>query len=136
MINFNRLANTRNRYQGTFPKILCVCSAGLLRSPTIAWVLSNHPYNCNTRAAGVSEEYALVIADQVLVEWADAIVCAEEEHTYLIHSLLKENQTPDKPIFVLHLPDMYETRDPELVELVHKALQQTDFQTKYDRSTN
>ena len=59
MSTFNKLANTRNPYQGTSKRVLCVCSAGLLRSPTIAWILSNPPFNFNTRAAGVSLEYVL-----------------------------------------------------------------------------
>ena len=48
----NRLGNSKNPYQGDFKKVLCVCSAGLLRSPTAAWVLSNAPFNFNTREIG------------------------------------------------------------------------------------
>ena len=55
----NRLANSSNRYQGEYKRVLCVCSAGLLRSPTAALVLSQEPYNFNTRAAGLDEAFAL-----------------------------------------------------------------------------
>jgi predicted protein tyrosine phosphatase len=79
--NFNRLGNCGNRFQGGRNRVLCVCSAGMLRSPTIAWVLSNEPYGFNTRAAGISDEYALIPVDEVLLSWADEIVCvaAKEE---------------------------------------------------------
>jgi len=74
----NRLANAKNPFQSDRKKVLCVCSAGLLRSPTDAWILSNEPFGFNTRAAGASDEYALIKLDQVLVEWADEVVVMEE----------------------------------------------------------
>lgn len=45
----NQLANVGNRFQTKTKKVLCVCSAGLLRSPTLANVL-NLKYGFNTRA--------------------------------------------------------------------------------------
>ncbi len=39
MINRNRWGNIDNPYQGSAKKVLCVCSAGMLRSPTAANVL-------------------------------------------------------------------------------------------------
>ncbi len=64
-MTFNRLHNMRNPHQGSNKKVLCVCSAGLLRSPTLAWILSNEPFNFNTRAVGTSSEYALIVLDEV-----------------------------------------------------------------------
>lgn len=129
--NLNRLANTKNDFQGKLKKVLCVCSAGLLRSPTIAWVLSNEPYNCNTRACGVSNEYALIPIDEYLVEWADVIVCADIDHVSTVKELLKDINITNqkKPVYCLDLPDVYETRDPVLVEKVHKALKRVEFKS-------
>ena len=125
-----RLANCKNRNQGDFPKVLCVCSAGLLRSPSIAFVLSNPPYNCNTRAAGVEEEYALILVDRVLLEWADIIVCAGEEHVSPIKELLKEFLMENVHlIYCLGLSDIYETRDPVLLEQINLALVREKFTT-------
>lgn len=124
---FNRMGTSKNPYQGDMPRVLCVCSGGLLRSPTIAWVLSNEPYNCNTRAVGTAEEYALIPIDTVLVEWADIIVCANKDHLPKVQNLLKENQTPEKPLFNLDLPDIYKTRDPELVTLIKERLTKQGF---------
>lgn len=95
--------------------MLCVCSAGLLRSPTAAWVLSQEPFSYNTRAAGVAEEYALVYADDVLIEWADEIVVMEKSH---LASLV--GRTGGKTVVVLGIPDNFEYRDPRLVDLIKK----------------
>ena len=125
----NRLANAQNPYQGDMKRVLCVCSAGLLRSPTIAWVLSNPPYNCNTRAAGVSQDYALIPIDDALIHWADEIVCADEEHARPITELIKENNflAKEKPIHILSIEDKYKTRSPELVKIVEAELERVKF---------
>jgi len=110
----NRLANANNEFQGDTKKVLCLCSAGLLRSPTAAVVLSQEPYNYNTRAAGVSDEYALIPVDEVLLHWADEIVCVEQRVT---NALLEEFDIK-KPIITLNIPDMYEYRHPELMRMI------------------
>jgi predicted protein tyrosine phosphatase len=110
----NALWNCQNPNQGEFKKVLCICSAGLLRSPTIAYVLSNHGYN--TRAAGV-HDYALVEVDPVLIDWADIIVFAAREH----HTAIKD-MVGDKEQYILNIPDMYMFRDPRLLEIVNERL--------------
>ena len=50
-----------NPYQGDYHKVLCVCSAGCLRSPTAAVVLAQEPFNFNTRSAGVYDGMAIAI---------------------------------------------------------------------------
>lgn len=113
----NRLANATNHFQGKYKRVLCVCSAGLLRSPTTALVLSQPPYNFNTRAAGLTKEFALVPVDRVLLHWADEIVCMNPEQAEELRSLLEE----DKPIVVLNIEDSYRYRDPELIEEIKAA---------------
>jgi predicted protein tyrosine phosphatase len=112
----NRLANCHNKYQGQYKKVLCVCSAGLLRSPTTAYVLANE-FDCNTRAAGLTTEYALIPVDRVLIEWADEIVCMDESQAEKLRTLYGT----DKPIISLNIPDQFQYRDPELIELIRKA---------------
>lgn len=120
-MNFcNRLANVSNRFQGDTKKVLCVCSAGLLRSPTIAVVLSQEPYNYNTRAAGLSEEYTLILVDDVLLHWADEIVCAESWMSQEIEEMLKALGMEHKDIIALDIPDKYEYRNPELMQLIRE----------------
>lgn len=113
---YNRMGNAKNSYQTDIKKVLCICSAGLLRSPTAALVLSQPPYNYNTRAAGISDEYALIPVDKVLLHWADEIVCVEQSIT----NQLLEKFDVKKPITTLSIPDMYEYRHPLLMEIIKK----------------
>lgn len=117
----NRLGNSKNPYQGDFKKVLCVCSAGLLRSPTAAWVLSNAPFNFNTRAVGSNPEYAMVMLDAVNVCWADEVVVMDSSQANLVKELLHEYGW-EKPVHVLNTPDDYGYRDPELVAVLTEKL--------------
>ena len=74
----NRLYNCKNPYQGDAKKVLCVCSAGLLRSPTAAVVL-NREYGYNTRACGTEVGHALIPLDETLMHWADEIVVMDRD---------------------------------------------------------
>lgn len=117
MSKMNRLANVNNRFQGSFKKVLCVCSAGLLRSPTTAFVLSNEPFNYNTRSAGINPDYALVIVDEVLLEWADEVVCMTKEQE-------KELKTrTGRKVVCLDIPDNFSYRDPDLMQLIKEKYQ-------------
>lgn len=123
MLTRNRLGNARNQYQGKFPRVLTVCSAGMLRSPTIAWVLSNDPWNFNTRAVGVSNEYALTQIDGMHVAWADDIIVVEPYMADIIKIMIEDvnkiSWDPIEPrIFVWDIPDIYSFRDKKLVRLV------------------
>lgn len=116
MSTFNRLYNCTNPHQTRVKKVLCLCSAGLLRSPTAANVLhQEHGYN--TRAAGVTKDFALVYADEVLVQWADEIVCVEHS---VHHTLAQEQDLTGKRVIVLDIPDQYEWNDHELRSLIAK----------------
>jgi predicted protein tyrosine phosphatase len=139
----NRLANAGNPYQGDAKKVLCVCSAGLLRSPTAAEVLSKEPYNFNTRAAGLTIEFALIPVDEVLLSWADEIVCMSyEQYNALERTLLlnKNSILRKKRIINLDINDSYGFRDPELIELIKErydsALAIKDFTETSDRVNN
>jgi predicted protein tyrosine phosphatase len=115
MTTFNRLHNVRNPHQGKNKKVLCVCSAGLLRSPTLAWILSNEPFNFNTRAVGTSSEYALIVLDEVQLQWADAVVFVDEDNYRTACYGFKE-LLDNMECHVLKIPDVYEFRHPKLVE--------------------
>jgi len=126
----NRMYNATNPFQGSYKKVLCVCSAGLLRSPTAAVVLSQPPFKFNTRAAGIEESFALVPVDEVLIHWADHIVCMTSQQRDMI--LTKFADMFEKPegynkgmvvgtppvIDVLNISDDFAYRDPELIRLI------------------
>lgn len=112
----NQLANTRNEFQGPAKKVLCVCSAGLLRSPTMAHVLANR-MGYNTRACGTSQEYALIPVTEALLFWADEIHVVKEQHRVVLSYLAEANLERD--VVVYDLPDDFERNDPELIRLIN-----------------
>jgi predicted protein tyrosine phosphatase len=116
---YNQLSNTHNPFQSKRKKILTVCSAGLLRSPTLAWILSNKPFDFNTRACGINEEYALIPISEALIEWADEIVVVEAYMKTIIHK-----HSPDSIVHVIEIPDQFETRSPELITIATRKLKE------------
>ena len=116
MISNNRLANVSNRFQTRTHRVLCVCSAGLLRSPTAANVL-HQEHGFNTRAAGIAVEYALIPVDEALIEWANEIVWVEDE-VYQQGVRSFDLLLDDKINTVLDIPDMYEWNHPELRAII------------------
>jgi predicted protein tyrosine phosphatase len=119
----NRIFNAQNPYQGAFKKVLCVCSAGLLRSPTAAVVLAAEPFNFNTPCAGIEDSYALIPVDEVLLTWADEIVCMTKQHVTMLQDKMDEVKVL-RPIKLLSIPDNYAYRDPELMRLIKKAYEE------------
>ena len=115
----NRFWNAQNPNQGEFTRVLCVCSAGLLRSPTVAWILSNDPFNCNTRAVGSVENFALVHMDHVMVHWADVIVFVSKENA---DDTMHKFDLSKKHLVTLNLPDEFTFRAPALVAVAKEQL--------------
>lgn len=113
----NRKYNATNPYQGGVKKVLCVCSAGLLRSPSVALFLS-HDYEYNTRAVGVDREFALIPLDEVLVEWADEIVFVEQEIFNKAEKLGYLSKIEDRVVKVLDIPDNFMFGDPILMKII------------------
>lgn len=114
----NRLANCRNEFQGPEKRVLCVCSAGLLRSPTTAWVLSQAPYFYNTRAAGLVNEFALIPVDRVLTTWADEIVCMEQSQ---VQQLMSKFDVPVSKIICLNISDSFARMNPALIMMIRES---------------
>lgn len=124
MIRQNALWNCKNPHQGNYKRVLTVCSAGLLRSPTIAWVLSNKTdFNC--RSAGV-HDYALVQVDDVLIKWADLIICAEEAIESIILNKYKD-QLEHRTVINLDIPDNFSYRDPKLIKIIEEKLKEREL---------
>ncbi len=111
-----------NSYQGDYKRVLTVCSANMLRSPTMAHVLSAEPYNFNTRSAGTAG-FALIPVTEDLLVWCDEVVCADTEHALYIRDKMIQYAL-DKPIVNLNLPDIYEYRNSKLIELIKERYEQ------------
>lgn len=120
----SRLANAGNPYQGPAPRVLCVCSVGMLRSPTLAWLLSNDPWNYNTRSCGVDFGDALIVLDEVLLTWADVVICMEPRHVHEVEKKLAKMAKKGRPvnptILNFNVPDDFAFRDSRLVSILRE----------------
>ena len=140
-MRFNRIGNAGNPYQGDYKRVLCVCSAGLLRSPTTAVVLSQKPYNYNTRAAGINEDFALVIVDEVLLSWAQEIVCMQPNQKEQLEAKLAKLGL-SKPVICLDIEDSFAYRNEKLIKLIKKkynaalSLAETDEDEKAEQKSS
>lgn len=116
MSTMNRLFNVSNPNQGNALKVLCVCSAGLLRSPTAAFVLQQE-LGYNTRSAGAVSEYALIPVDEVLLQWAELVVFMEQAHEQIVFRDFPEIMK-SKKFRTLNIPDVYQRMDMKLQNII------------------
>jgi len=114
---FNTTAPYNNYNQGSDPRWLFVCSAGLLRSPTGATLAIRK--GINARACGSEIDIALIPISANLVMWAQKIVFVNESNYFDTLELFKDHQRLHNLItmraLVLDIPDMYEYNDPEVI---------------------
>jgi predicted protein tyrosine phosphatase len=128
MIKRNQLGVLFNAYQGKHKKVLTVCSAGCLRSPTAAHILSSPPFNFNTRCAGTSEEYAIIPVTEALIAWADVILVMDSDQQKFVNDMQNKifNDFDNiwgydfqyKQVINLEIEDNYDYRHPKLVEIM------------------
>lgn len=102
-----------NPYQGTDPKVLFVCSMGILRSATAARLYAK---NFNTRSAG-SWGDALIPITPILIAWADEIVFVNIENYNNVLARFGQDCLKDVPsVRVLAIPDQYPHMDSRLIQ--------------------
>jgi predicted protein tyrosine phosphatase len=129
----NRIHKVR-KPQGDSKKVLCVCSAGMLRSPTAANILQIL-LGYNTRSAGIVERWALIMVTDKLVKWADEIVCMTPDHVDMLRAKFELWQVPQEwqpPIICLGIEDEYNYMDEELQLLIVENY--TKLQVDQDQS--
>jgi predicted protein tyrosine phosphatase len=114
---FRTTAPYSNHYQGSDPRWLFVCSAGLLRSPTGAALAIRK--GINARACGSMVDLALIPISANLIMWAQKIVFVSEENYHESLELFADHQMLHNLItmraLVLDIPDMYEYNDYEVI---------------------
>lgn len=112
---FETTAPYNNPHQGTNPRWLFVCSAGLLRSPTGATMAAQR--GINARSCG-SSGYALIPCTANLINWAEIIVVVnyenfgQLEHNFEGYPKILEQL--DAKSVILDIPDRYNYMHPEL----------------------
>jgi len=114
---FKTTAPYSNHYQGSDPRWLFVCSAGLLRSPTGAALAIRK--GINARSCGSEIDLALIPISANLIMWAEKIVFVTENNYHQCLELFADHQMLHNLLtvrsLVLDIPDMYEYNDHELV---------------------
>jgi len=114
-----------NPYQGTYPKCLFVCSAGILRSATAATLASQRGWNA--RSCG-SKEYALIPLSMNLIMWADRMYFVNEDNyldalqTFGEDDVAYNRLTNRLRTHIWEIEDNYEYMDPHLVDEINKLL--------------
>lgn len=119
-----------NQYQGEYPRLLFVCSGGLLRSPTAAAVGTTCGFN--TRSCGSDLRLALVPISYTLVQWADQIIFMQDENKHQAYEIFRDCleiiEKLQQRSIVWPVPDNYDYMDKMLVRLV-KDMYNTTFGT-------
>lgn len=126
---FSTTAPYDNFYQGSDPRWLFVCSAGLLRSPTGARLAGLR--GINARSCGSAVGWALIPISANLINWAQKIVFVCSDNYYESLDLFKDvddlhYQLVTKSV-VLDIPDQYEYMEPDLIEQFNMQLFDIDL---------
>jgi len=93
-------------------KLLFVCTAGKLRSPTAEKVFAEWP-GLGTRSAGLDAACPQPLSAE-LVAWADRVFVMEPRHRKKVRRRFRD-ALGRKPLIVLGIPDEYEFMDPALI---------------------
>lgn len=114
----NQLNNLDNPAQTKVKKVLCLCSVGMLRSPTLANLL-HAEFGWNTRSAGVDKDFALVPVSEALLKWADLVVCVELS---VLFELVKDDEQAEAVentrVVPLNVPDEFNWNEKELRDIM------------------
>lgn len=112
-----------NQHQGNRRRLLFVCSAGLLRSPTGAAVAIARGYNARSCGTG---NYALIQLSANLIYWADRIYFMHPENYQAAMALVQDQEDLIHEInckhSILGIEDRYNYMDPELTSIFHDML--------------
>jgi predicted protein tyrosine phosphatase len=98
-------------------KVLFVCTANKLRSPTAEDVFRDFP-GIEAISAGTDQEAPTPLTKE-LVASADLIFAMENHHRERIRKKFKQRPA-DNRIITLNIPDEFERGDPYLIELLEK----------------
>ena len=96
-------------------RVLFICSANKLRSPTAEHVFADWP-DIETDSAGIGND-AEVIVSREQIDWADLIFVMERSHQSRLRKKFKD-EVSGKRLICLGIPDEYEYMDEALVKLL------------------
>lgn len=118
-----------NPFQGTATRMLFVCSAGLLRSPTAAAVATSMGFNA--RSCGSTLHIALIPISVNLVHWAEHIFFMNSGNFEdSLHGFFGDRETCEmirRKGEILAIEDEYDYGDPKLQQIFRQILNDTRF---------
>jgi len=100
-------------------KVLFICSANKLRSPTAEHVFADVP-DVETDSAGLNLSADLVLSPEQL-DWADVIFVMERAHRNKLSKKYKKHLTNQR-IICLNIPDDFDYMDPTLVHILKERV--------------
>lgn len=113
-----------NQYQGPRKRMLFVCSAGMLRSPTAAAVATSLGHNARSCGTG---NYALIQLSANLIYWANTIYFVNNENYHEAGFLVESEEDLvaelKRKSVVWDISDDYDYMDPHLVKIITDKLQ-------------
>ena len=106
----------------------CVCAHWIVSIRNSNATVLQNKYNYNTRNAGVAD-YALILVSTALLEWADEIICVEQEVDVQlmndIRLLVNQGLWVEEDIdeirrktITLNIPDIYDRMNPTLQRII------------------
>ena len=115
-----------NMSQGTQKRLLFVCSAGMLRSPTAATIAVKQA--ANARSCGSTVSLALIPISANLIAWADTVVFMQNEN-YLEARVKFAGQDDilqvlNQKKLVWNIPDHYNYMDDGLVYILETKVKE------------
>lgn len=102
-----------------FKKVLFICAANKLRSPTAEHVFADFP-DIETDSAGLNLSADLVLSSEQLL-WADLIFVMERTHRNKLSKKYKRHLNGQR-VICLNIPDDYDYMDPVLVHLLKERV--------------
>ncbi|MCZ8183332.1 MAG: low molecular weight protein tyrosine phosphatase family protein [Beijerinckiaceae bacterium] len=100
-------------------KLLFVCSANRLRSPTAEQVFAGRP-GIETDSAGLLSTADVALSAEQM-EWADIIFVMEKRHRTKLSQKFRK-QLNGKRVICLDIPDDYAFMQPELVAMLERKV--------------
>jgi predicted protein tyrosine phosphatase len=101
-------------------KVLFVCDANRMRSPTAEKIFSDDP-RLEVKSAGIKANATVPISRQLL-EWAELIVVMEKKQRNAICEQFQDIYE-SKRIVCLNIPDKFHFMDPNLIRLLRERVE-------------
>ena len=125
-----------NHSQGNDLRVVFVCSAGLLRSPSAARIAGE--YGINARSAGSRLHYALIPLSANLIKWAHWVVFMNSENEFEIAQKILDTDLLElmrNKSIVWNIEDTYNYMEDSLEWILRKKIEET-FEVSFDNRSH